>query len=137
MRYLGVDLGERRTGLAVSDPQGRVALSHSVVTHRSQAEQLRLVYEVVRQIGVDVVVVGRPTGLSGRAGPSDRRAVRFAGRLSNRSIRVILWDERFTTRQAKEVLREGGLDERKGRRVVDQLAATLILQSYLDYINSR
>jgi len=137
MRYLGVDPGDRRTGLAISDPEGRYALPHSVLVHDSSAEQIRLVEEVVRQAGVEVVVVGRPTNMSGHPGPSEKKALKFAGRLSSRSIRVVLWDERLTTHQAKELLREAGHEEKTARSKVDSVAATLILQSYLDHINAQ
>lgn len=136
-RYLGVDFGATRIGLAVSDPDGRVALPHSIVDSTSPTEQVERVAQVARENGVDAVVVGRPRGLSGDAGPAEKKVNRFAGRLSSRHLRVVLWDERFTTHGASAALEEQGLTAKEQRPLIDQVAATLILQSYLDHINSR
>lgn len=135
MRYLGVDFGERRIGLAVSDPLGTVAMPHSTVTAEGAKEQVAQVVRIAREIGADEVVVGCPKGLSGQAGPAEKKVNRFAGRLSSERLRVVLWDERFTTVGARAALREQDVDARGQRAVIDQVAATLILQSYLDHVN--
>jgi putative Holliday junction resolvase len=137
MRYLGVDYGARRIGLAVSDPEGKVAMPHSVVTEENPKAQVAQVAEVARAAGVEAVVVGRPVGLSGEAGPAEKKVHRFAGRLSSLALRVVLWDERFTTHGARHALQQLELDAREQRPVIDQVAATLMLQSYLDHMNSR
>ena len=136
MRYLGVDYGERRTGLALSDPEGRVAYTLKVLTHWSPSDQLAEVLREARSSGSAAVVVGRPLSLAGEEGPAARKVQRFAGRLSSQGVRVVLLDERLTTRQAKNALQTAGVGERAQRSVVDQVAATLILQSYLDHLNA-
>lgn len=150
MRYLGVDFGERRIGLAVSDPGGTMAFPHSTVTAVGAKEQVAQVVRIAREIGADEVVVGCPVplsgrslsgrplsgrGLSGQAGPAEKKVQRFAGRLSSERLRVVLWDERFTTVGARSALQEQQVDARGQRAVIDQVAATLILQSYLDHVN--
>ena len=135
MRFLGVDFGEKRIGLAVSDPEGKVAMPHSVVADATPTDQVDRVAAVARECGADAVVVGRPVGLSGQAGPAEKKVHRFAGRLSSKSLRVVLWDERFTTHGARAALHDQGLDARAQRPVIDQVAATLLLQSYLDHMN--
>ena len=137
VRYLGVDYGDSRIGLALSDPDGKMAFPHGVVAGTSPTEAVDAVAAVAREHGVDAIVVGRPRGLSGEAGPAEKKVNRFAGRLSSRSLRVVLWDERFTTHGARASLDQQGLSAKQQRPVIDQVAATLILQSYLDHINSR
>jgi putative Holliday junction resolvase len=136
MRYLGVDCGSRRTGVAISDPDGRIATPHSVVEHASWREQVEGIARIARAEGAQAIVVGWPVHMDGSAGESARRARRLAGRLSACvSLSVVLWDERLTTRQADSALRAAGLDGRARRARVDKVAAALILQSYLDHIH--
>jgi putative Holliday junction resolvase len=136
MRYLGIDPGERRTGLAISDPAGRIALPHRVLTHTGASEQLESVLLAVKETEADVIVLGQPRSLSGDEGPAQKKVERLARRLLGRALKVILWDERRTTVQAAAALHEMGVEAREQRGIVDQVAATLILQSYLDHINS-
>lgn len=135
MKFLGVDYGDKRIGLAVSDPEGKVAMPHSVVSVEGANAQVERVAEVARACGAHAIVVGRPVGLSGEAGPAEKKVNRFAGRLSSRSLRVVLWDERFTTHGARAALQEQDMTAREQRPVIDQVAATLLLQSYLDHRN--
>jgi putative Holliday junction resolvase len=136
MRYLGIDPGEKRTGLAISDPAGRIALPHRVLTHTGANEQLEAVLAAAKETEADVIVLGQPRSLSGEEGPAQKKVERFARRLSGRKLKVVLWDERRTTLQASQALHEMGVQAREQRGIVDQVAATLILQSYLDHINS-
>lgn len=137
VRYLGVDFGETRIGLALSDAEGKIAFPHGVVEGATPLDQVEKVAALALEHGVEAVVVGCPRGLSGEAGPAEKKVNRFAGRLSSKSLRVVLWDERFSTHGARAALEEQGLGSREQRPLIDQVAATLILQSYLDHINSR
>jgi putative Holliday junction resolvase len=126
---LALDPGARRVGLAVSDPERRVALglpTFETAHGRNFIDHLR---ELLRAYVVTLVVVGEPLGLRGQATSETKRATALARRLRrDLGIDVELWDERLTTVQAQRVLR----GERAERGARDRLAAVLILQSYLD-----
>lgn len=131
MKRLGVDPGQRRIGLAVAD--GEVAIAVPFGTVRGGPGGVERVAEVAREQGVDALVVGLPLKMDGTEGTAARRARAFARELGQATgLPVFLWDERLTTVAAERTLREMGVRGRDRRRVVDQGAATVMLQSYLD-----
>lgn len=132
---LGVDVGEVRVGLAVSDPAGMLALPvATLVRDATGGEDLETIVREVLDRSAIEVVVGLPRTLSGAEGVAAQRARGYArdlhGRLSGVPVR--LWDERLTTVDAHRALRESGVAGRRQRQSVDQAAAVLILQSALD-----
>jgi len=129
---LALDLGAARIGVAVSDPERRLAMP--VGTIRTGAPQdLKAIASLVRERGVVRVIVGDPISLSGEANESSRHAAAFAEALrSVLDVPVELFDERLSTVEAERMLSSAGVPGRRRRRVVDQVAATVILQSYLD-----
>jgi putative Holliday junction resolvase len=134
-RVLGVDLGERRIGLALSDPSGILASPLRTIEVTGDADRDRLaVVTAAREAEAQVIVVGLPRSLSGREGPAARRARAEASALAEVAgeIRVELHDERFTTREADHALAAAGKRGRERRARVDAAAAAIILQSYLD-----
>jgi putative Holliday junction resolvase len=132
-RILGVDYGERRIGLAVSDALGVTAQPGGTVSVSSAREALRALDEAVARHGAVHVVLGLPKSLSGAIGPKARETIRFAAAFQRTSrVPVSLWDERLTSAAAERVFDEAGLDTRKRRGKVDTMAAQLILQGYLD-----
>lgn len=135
-RVLGLDLGDARIGVAISDPDRLLALPHG--TLRTGAPQdVRAIAAIVRENGVTRIVLGHPKALSGAAGPAAHHAERFAATLRDvLGIPVTLEDERLSTVEAHRRLSEAGVRERKRRQVVDRSAAALILQSYLDRFRS-
>lgn len=133
MRTLGIDHGERRVGLALSDEDGRIAHPHATLARRDPTELVAAVAELVLSEGVRAIVVGLPLHLDGREGASARRARRFAERLEQATgLEVTLWDERLTTVAAQRALGEAGVRAADQRAMVDRVAAALMLQSYLD-----
>jgi putative holliday junction resolvase len=129
-RILGVDYGSVRVGIAVSDPLGLTAQPLEVVATR---ESLLRITRLADQYDVDEIVVGLPTGLSGREGPAAVAARRFAGQVEDSTgRRVVMVDERFTTHTAQQAFRQAGGRGRDMRGVVDKVAAAVILQHYLD-----
>lgn len=129
MRILGIDPGERRIGLAISDELGIAAHGLETFDTRRGGRFLDHVSELVAEYGVSEIVVGHPIHLSGKAGPSSRKADALAAELRGRfGIAVCLWDERLSSEEARRILR--GTRAEKG--AVDRLAAVIILQSYLD-----
>ena len=133
-RFLGLDVGNRRIGVAVSDELGLTA--QPVLTldrKRSQREDLRSLARLARRYAVAGIVVGNPVHLSGDPSPQAAKTQAFAAELGELTcLPIHLWDERLTTREAHQILYEAGHARQQHRRVVDQVAATLILQSFLD-----
>jgi putative holliday junction resolvase len=133
-RALGLDLGTRRIGVALSDSAGLVATPHDVLTRSNdRARDHGRIAALVDESGAGVVVVGLPLSLDGTVGPAARGVLGEADELRARlPVSVVTWDERLSTVEAQQRLRAAGVKGRKGRRVVDQVAATVILQSWLD-----
>jgi putative Holliday junction resolvase len=133
-RALGLDLGTRRIGVALSDSAGLVATPHDVLTRSNdRARDHARIAALVDESGAGVVVVGLPLSLDGTVGPAARGVLGEADELRARlPVSVVTWDERLSTVEAQQRLRAAGVKGRKGRRVVDQVAATVILQSWLD-----
>ena len=133
-RYLGLDVGNRRIGVAVSDELGLTAQPVLTLERRSsRREDLRSLARLCRRFGVVGIVVGDPVHLSGEASPQATKTRAFAAELGElASLPVHLWDERLTSEEAHGILYRAGRPRQEHRKVVDQVAATLILQSFLD-----
>jgi putative Holliday junction resolvase len=135
-RTLGLDFGERRVGVAVSDPTGTLARPLVTIVRRSREEDFAAIGELVAEHGVGLVVVGQPLTLDGTEGPQARRVCRYAKALADHlPVPVASWDERYSTVTAGEILRQNRKKRRPGtcaKGEVDAVAAAVILQSYLD-----
>lgn len=133
-RYLALDVGSKRIGVAVSDELGLTA--QPVLTlerKRNPREDLRSLARLARRYGVAGIVVGNPLHLSGEQSPRAAKTQAFAAELRQLTgLPIHLWDERLTTHEAHQILYEAGHARQEHRHVVDQVAATLILQSFLD-----
>jgi putative Holliday junction resolvase len=133
MRYLGLDLGRARIGLALADDVLRTARAHSTVHRRSEAADLAAIAGVAREFEVTRAVLGLPLNMDGTEGPSARYARAFAVRLEAAlAVPVELFDERLSTFEAESRLRERGVAAREQRALVDAEAAAVILQGWLD-----
>ncbi|MBI2884423.1 MAG: Holliday junction resolvase RuvX [Candidatus Methylomirabilis oxyfera] len=132
-RYLGIDFGTKRIGAAVSDELGLTAQPLPTLEPSTDEAAVRAIRELMDQYGVLEVVVGLPKNMNGTLGPSAERALAFAGRLEESgSVKVTMWDERLTSMAAERLLIEADLSRAKRKRRVDQMAAVLILQGFLD-----
>ncbi|MGZ4507283.1 MAG: Holliday junction resolvase RuvX [Blastococcus sp.] len=133
-RVLGVDVGTVRVGLALSDLTGTLASPLETLKRAKNLSDLDRLAALVAEHEVTEVVVGEPVHLSGASGASARDAADYAQELADRipDVPVILIDERLSTVTAASHLREGGIDSRKQRAVIDQAAAVVILQQFLD-----
>lgn len=130
MRTMALDVGEKTVGIAMTDELGLIASPRE--TLRRDGRELDRLVEMVTREEVGEVVVGLPVSLNGTHGPSAERALQFAAWLRQRiSISVVTWDERLTTAEAEKMLIAADTRRSKRRQVVDQIAATLILQNYL------
>lgn len=136
MRALGVDLGERRIGLALSDPTRTVASPHEVLTRAAKvADDHAAILAVARDAGATTIVIGLPLSLSGRIGPAAKAALAEIDALRQAAppeIEVLAHDERLTTVTAERSLNEARVKRDARKRVVDKVAAAVMLQSWLD-----
>ena len=133
-RYLALDVGSKRIGIAVSDELGLTA--QPVLTlerRRNLREDLRSIGRLCRRFAVSAIVIGNPLRLDGEASSQTAKIQGFAAELEELTgLPIHLWDERLTTHAAHQLLYEAGHQRQDHRRLVDQVAATLILQSFLD-----
>ena len=134
-RSMGLDVGTKTIGVAISDELGLCAYPKLVLRRQGDRKDLATLAELARAEAVVVVVVGWPLALDGKAGPRARRVEGFAqalGACLPAGTRVELWDERFSTAEAERVLIEGGASRARRKAVIDKQAAALILQGWLD-----
>lgn len=133
-RILGLDVGDRRIGLALSDPLGWTAQGRGLLERTTLEADLAWLQEQVAAWSVSRIVVGLPRSLNGSLGPQAQKVLSFVEALRKVvSVPVEVWDERLSTREAERILLEAGLSRRRRRRHRDPMAAVLILQSYLDH----
>lgn len=130
-RIIGIDLGRARIGVAVSDELGMLA--HPVETIPTSVDAVKRIAQIVREKSAERVVVGLPRHMNGTIGVSASDALAFADKLrAGVPCEVLTWDERLTTTAANRALRATGRKTRDTRAIVDQVAAQMILQGYLD-----
>ncbi len=132
-RVLGVDCGEARVGLAISDDLGMLAHPLETIDVRKQ-NPVKRIAEIARERDVHVIILGMPRNMDGSYGPAADKVREFSSRLSQEigSAKILTWDERLTTVSASRQLRAAGRDARSQKAVIDQVAAQGILQSWLD-----
>jgi len=139
MRVLAVDHGEKRIGLAISDPTGTIANPLTVVKHVSRALDAAQVATIASEQDASLIVIGQSFDEDGQLNLAGRRAARFAEALQSQTdVPIQMWDESFSTQKARAARIQMGVSRKQRAGHLDQLAATVILQSYLDahsYIN--
>lgn len=132
-RVIGLDIGERRIGVAISDPERRLAVPLRIIERRNDDADLQTIVQLAREERADTFVVGNPLTLAGEAGQQAKLARAFADRLAKRSgLRVELCDERLSSVQAERLGDTKHRRLKKQRRPTDDIAASLVLQTYLD-----
>jgi putative pre-16S rRNA nuclease len=131
-RVLGIDLGEARVGLAISDELGMLAHPLETVQARER-DPVERIAEVVEREKIETILLGMPRNMDGSYGPAAEKARAFAARLQTRvQCAVKFWDERLTSVAAQKALHASGRSVKQSRAVIDQVAAQILLQSYLD-----
>ena len=134
MRYLGLDLGSRTLGVSVSDKTGLIASSYKTIHHNEEYDRLlEEVCQMIQELEIDTVVLGFPKNMNNTIGPKGELSLLFKEKLEKMvSIPIILQDERLTTKSATDLLIQGNVSRKDRKKVVDSVAATIILQAYLD-----
>lgn len=133
MRKMGIDLGEKTIGIAVSDELGWTAQGLETIKRTNEKKDLERIGELIKEFNVSEIVVGYPKNMNGTVGERGQASERFAKLLNKRfQLPVHLWDERLTTVAAEKTLLDADMSRKKRKQVIDKLAAVLILQSYLD-----
>ncbi|HLI30249.1 MAG TPA: Holliday junction resolvase RuvX [Terriglobia bacterium] len=133
-RILAIDFGMKRFGLAVSDALGLTAQGLPTLERTNLNRDLSALETLIREYEVQEIILGNPLSKDGSASPMSGRVDEFAQKLGKRTGRAVkLWDERLTSAEAQRMLHASGIGLSKRQRAVDRVAATLILQSYLDW----
>lgn len=133
MRILGLDIGEKTIGVAVSDPTGLIAEGRGVIRRAGGEEDIRRIKELAEEHAASLIVVGLPRNMNGSVGEQGKKVLAFAKSLQEATgLPVQAWDERLTTVAAERMLIGANLTRRRRKKVIDQVAATLILQNFLD-----
>jgi len=138
MRSLGLDIGDKRTGVAISDSEGLLAVPLSVIVSQSEEATIDDIIKLLEQHRIERIVVGLPRSLDGSLGPQADKVTAFAEKLSlrakrsNLNVDIQLWDERFSSVAAEKLMVRAGTKKNKRNEHRDALAATFILQGFLD-----
>lgn len=134
MRYLGLDLGSKTLGLALSDQLGMIATSYKILRHNEDYDSLiPMLKEEIEANDVKALVLGLPKNMNNSIGERGEIALKFKEKLESAfNLPVYMQDERLSTRQAENLLISNDTSRKKRKKVIDSLAATIILQSYLD-----
>lgn len=133
MRIMGLDVGEKRIGIALSDEMGWTAQAHSVLTRTNLEEDLQKIIDICKENEVTEIVVGLPKNMNGTLGPKAIEIQEFGDSLKKASsLPIIFYDERLSTVSAEKLLIKADVSRQKRKQVIDKIAAANILQTYLD-----
>jgi len=135
MRAIGLDFGEKTIGVSVSDPLGMIAQGLKTIRRKSWNADLEELRKVIEEYEADRLVVGLPRNMDGSLGPSAERVQVFMKKLETFQLPIEPVDERLTTVMAERALLEGDVSRKRRKEVIDQVAAALILQGYLDRLS--
>ncbi|WML54145.1 Holliday junction resolvase RuvX [Neobacillus sp. PS3-12] len=138
MRTMGLDVGSKTVGVAVSDELGWTAQGLKTLKINEEKNEFGFdeLGEIIKEYDVGLVVVGFPKNMNGTIGPRGQASQQYASEIENRfTLPTVLWDERLTTMAAERVLLEADVSRKKRKKVIDKMAAMMILQGYLDSQN--
>ena len=133
-RILGFDLGSKTLGISISDPLGMIARALTTLRFESDdyEKAFHMAAEVIEKERADCIVLGLPKHMNGDIGERGEISIAFQKKLETLGVKVVLWDERLTTVAANRILLQGDVSRKKRKKVIDMLAAVIILQGYLD-----
>ncbi|WP_166238732.1 Holliday junction resolvase RuvX [Paenibacillus turpanensis] len=133
MRIMGLDLGDRTIGVAVSDAFGWTAQGVEVISRKTHETDLARLKQLIEEYEVGEIVLGLPKNMNGSIGPRGELCIEYGKMLESVfGLRVMMWDERLTTVSAERTLLEADVSRKKRKAVIDKMAAAIILQGYLD-----
>ncbi len=134
LRIMGLDVGAKTIGVAVSDPLGCIAQGiKTIIRGGSELEDIKNIKELIRQYDIELIVVGLPRNMNGTLGEQGNKIIKFVEKLrDNLNIHIETWDERLTTAAAEKILLSADVSRARRKKVIDKLAAVIILQNYLD-----
>ena len=133
MRVMGLDVGGKTVGVAVSDPMGWTAQGLDTIIRTDLEQDVEKLRAIVSEWEIDKIVIGLPKNMNGTTGPQGEKVIEFAGHLKEEiPVDIVLWDERLTTVAAEKLLIGADVSRSKRKKVIDKLAAIYILQGYLD-----
>lgn len=134
MKYLGLDLGSRTLGIAVSDKTGLIASNYKTIRHKEEYDRLLgEIEKIVVELEIEAIVLGFPKNMNNTIGPKGELSLEFKTKLENMlDIPIYLQDERLSTKSATDMLIQGNVSRKNRKKVVDSVAATIILKTYLD-----
>jgi putative Holliday junction resolvase len=133
MRILGLDIGDRTIGIAVSDPLGFTAQGITTIRRKNITIDMDELLKICKEYSVETIVAGLPKNMNGTVGPQSEKVLAFCEILKEKiDIPIKMWDERLTTVAAHKAMLEADLSRAKRKKLVDKVAATYILQGYLD-----
>ena len=138
MRILGLDYGSKTVGVAISDPLGLTAQGLTIIRRKEEnklRQTLQQIEQIIQEYGVTTIVLGDPKNMNATIGERSELSTEFKEMLERRTgLPVVMWDERLTTVAADKVLMEAGVRREHRKEYVDQIAASFILQGYLDFL---
>ncbi len=134
-RILGVDHGDRRIGIAISDPMPLIATPLKTLAVVDQAQAIADLNQIIKENNIEIVVIGLPLGMKGQETKQTLHVQKFSKALAATGVEIIMEDERLSSLSAKKILQEKNISIRDNKGLIDQTAATVILQQYLDKIN--
>ncbi|WP_294187677.1 Holliday junction resolvase RuvX [uncultured Clostridium sp.] len=138
MRILGLDIGSKTIGVAISDPLGWTAQGISTIRRTNKESDLEEVKKICKEYSVETIVIGLPKNMNGSIGESGERVLEFSNQIKEYTgLKVEMWDERLTTVAAHKAMLEADLSRNKRKKIVDKIAATYILQGYLDRLSMK
>jgi len=133
LRIIGIDLGEKRIGIAISDELGITSQGLPTIYTKTEIDDIESIKLVIEQYKAEKVIFGLPINMNGSIGPQAKKAIEFAEKVKDIcKIPVEMVDERLTTSTAERVLIQGNRSRKKRKKVIDKMSAVLILQTYLD-----
>ncbi len=132
-RIMGLDIGDKTIGVAISDPMLITAQGLKTIKRKNSKVDIEEISNLVRQYNVSKIIVGLPKNMNNTIGPQGEKVLRFVDKLKNKvNVEISFQDERLTTVAAERILIEGNMRREKRKNVIDMVAATYILQTYLD-----
>lgn len=138
MRILGLDVGSKTIGVAISDPLGWTAQGITTIKRTKKEQDIEEIRKICKEYSVESIVVGLPKNMNGTIGDSGEKVIEFSEKIKEvLDIKVEMWDERLTTVAAHKAMLEADLSRAKRKKIVDKIAAIYILQGYLDRLGNK